>query len=56
MSKKKEKWQCPLCLGYDHPPSEAKLKRYYLMDALWDKIYEIFQEMFWETHKEPDDD
>jgi hypothetical protein len=54
--KKKEKWQCPLCLGYDHPPNEDKLKRYNMMDELWETLYAIFREMFFNTHRDDDED
>jgi len=50
---KKEKWLCPLCLGYDHPPSQEKMERFEAMERLYQAFDDLFSIMFWERF--PDD-
>jgi hypothetical protein len=50
---KKEKWLCPLCLGYDHPPNSKRMARYEAMTRLDDVLYDIFINYFYEIHRDP---
>jgi len=54
MTKKKEKWVCPLCLGYENPPFARNIERYVAMDKLYQAIEEVFLILFYEHLPEDD--